>query len=160
MADLIDKEKIVCLLLGSNIEPSSNMKKALELLRRDMNLLQVSSVWKTKAIGSPGPDFLNTAVLAKTKLNADTLKNKVLRPLENTLGRVREKDKNAPRTIDIDIILYDGLVLDQGLFSQAHIAVPMAEIAPFTLSPEGVLLRDIAKNLTKETSLTLMPGVL
>ena len=63
--------------------------------------------WETQAVGSPGPNFLNTAVKITTGLEMSALKLSVLRSVEQELGRVRTSDKNAPRTIDLDIIVFD-----------------------------------------------------
>ncbi len=57
------------------------------------------------------PNFLNAAVLIETDLTAAELKEQVLQVIERELGRVRTADKNAPRTIDLDIALFGDQVL-------------------------------------------------
>ena len=151
--------RVVCLLLGSNIWPEMNLKHALHMLRDQLGILKISSVWKTRAKGSPGPDFLNAAVLAETDLSADELKEDVLRPLETKLGRVRKADKNAPRTMDIDIIIFDGLLMDEDLWQQAYVAVPVSELLPDYISDNGMMLKDAAHLLAGVEPLTLMPGI-
>ena len=151
---------IVCLMLGSNIRPEENLKQAIHLLRKQVSVDKISSVWKTPAVGSPGPDFLNAAVLMRTDLDAAEIKESILRPLETKLGRVRVEDKNAPRTIDLDIIIFDGLLMDEDLWHQAYLAVPISELLPDYPSQEGILLIDAAKRLAGENTLTLMPDIL
>ncbi len=149
-----------CLLLGSNIEPEKNLPRAVDLLRQQVSLLRTSSVWQTPPVGHPGPDFLNMAVLVTTSLSAKDLKESVLRPLEASLGRVRSADKNAPRTIDLDIILFDGQLMDAGLYTYAHRAVPVAELLPDLRSPQGEPLEKVAARLSKTDSIRLKSGVL
>src|SRR4030042_1158682 len=97
----------VCLLLGSNIEPEQNIPRAVLLLKEKLTILQVSSIWESASVDCCYPDFLNMAVLASTSLDANELKEQVLRPLESQMGRVRTEDKNASRQIDFDMILFD-----------------------------------------------------
>ena len=99
-----------CLLLGSNIQPDVNIPQAVDLLKDKVTILTVSSIWESASVDCCYPDFLNLAVRISTPLGAAELKEQVLRPLEAQMGRVRTEDKNASRTIDIDIILFDGKV--------------------------------------------------
>ncbi|MDT4761783.1 2-amino-4-hydroxy-6-hydroxymethyldihydropteridine diphosphokinase [Sphaerochaeta sp. PS] len=134
----------ICLLLGSNIEPEDNLPRAIVLLQKHLCLIQTSSVWESRAVGSDGPNFLNAAVLATTSLDADTLRLHLLRPLEAQLGRVRTSDKNAPRTLDIDLIIYDQKLLDPSLWKYAHLALPVSELLPTYRSETGAYLKDFA----------------
>lgn len=118
------------LVLGSNIEPEKNLRLALEKLARECDLLAVSQAWETLAEGSPGPNFLNAAALIGTNHSAVDLKFKILRKIEAELGRVRSADKNAPRTIDLDILIFDGEILEDSLWQRIFIAVPLAELLP------------------------------
>lgn len=149
----------VCLLLGSNIQPEENILLAIEHLKHSVHILKISSVWQSPSVGFAGPDFLNLAVLAATPLTAAELKEQVLRPLEDRLGRVRTADKNAPRTMDIDIILFDGAELDPILWQYAFRAVPVAELLPEYRSKNGNLLKDAAAELSKGTPLRPRPDV-
>ena len=144
-----------CLLLGSNIQPEQNIPRAVAQLQRQLTVLQVSSLWRSDAIGSSGPDFLNGALLVSTPLDADALKEQVIRPLEAQLGRVRTEDKNAPRTIDIDIILFDKVLLDPNLWKYAHRAVPVAELFPDYQSDSGEYLKDAALRLARTTPISV-----
>jgi 2-amino-4-hydroxy-6-hydroxymethyldihydropteridine diphosphokinase len=114
----------------------------------------LSGTWKTPAIGSPGPDFLNAAVLISTNYVLIQLRNEILRPIENLLGRVRTQDPNAPRTMDLDPLVYDGRQLDEDLWHYAHMAVPVAEILPDFIDPHsGKRAYEIAEELLKSTQI-------
>jgi 2-amino-4-hydroxy-6-hydroxymethyldihydropteridine diphosphokinase len=139
-------EHQVVLLLGSNIQPEINLPKAVELLNQGFCIQQVSSVWETPAVGSDGPNFLNAAVLMTTHLNPGELKAQVLRPMEAELGRVRTADKNAPRTIDIDIVVWGEDPRDDELWVQPHAAAPVAELVPdIRKGPSGDTLGNAAR---------------
>jgi 2-amino-4-hydroxy-6-hydroxymethyldihydropteridine diphosphokinase len=144
----------VCLLLGSNIQPEYYLPQAVRLLNEQLSLRGISSTWETTAIGSEGPNFLNAAVLANTNLSPQRLKAFVLRPLEAELGRVRSADKNAARTIDIDLVTWNAYPLDEDLWRHAHAAVPVAELLPTTWS---VLRRETlvqaSQRLSRQTSI-------
>lgn len=133
--------------LGSNIEPRKNLPRALAALREHLEVTAVSRLWETEPVGRPAaPAFLNAAVRVETRLGPVELKWEVLRPLEAELGRVRTEDKNAPRVIDLDLVLYGSLVLedpqrglslpDPDLSRLAHLALPVAEVAGDLRHPE------------------------
>lgn len=125
-----EREHQVCIVLGSNIEPVDHILKALNILEDYGRLERISTTWETPSFGSPGPNFLNTAVLFRTKFNATELKYEILRLIESQLGRVRTTDKNAPRTIDLDIVLFDGQVVDPKLWVRPFLAITVAELFP------------------------------
>jgi 2-amino-4-hydroxy-6-hydroxymethyldihydropteridine diphosphokinase len=140
--------------LGSNISPEENLVSSLYLMSRLVPIEAVSGVWQTEAVGSPGPDFLNAAVLISTQLSIEQLRNRIIRPIENLLGRTRTKDPNAPRTIDLDILVYDGHLLDQDLWKYAHLGVPVAEIMPTFKDPQsGDQAVVIAKQLVRSSKI-------
>lgn len=148
----------VVLGLGSNISPSENLKSSIYLLGRLVPINAVSGVWQTPSLGSPGPDFLNAAALITTQLSADDLRSNILRPIENLLGRIRTTDPNAPRTIDLDILIFDGKLLDVDLWSYAHMAVPVAEILPSIIDSEtGEKAFVIAEKLQKSSDINRFP---
>lgn len=155
------KPRLVCLSLGSNIAPAENLKQAVELLRQEVTVLAVSRAWRTPAVGSQGPDFLNAAVLASTDQPATQLKKQVLREIEHRLGRVRSQDKYAPRTIDIDIIVDGDRVVDSELWQYAHLAQPVAELLPDLVDPaSGMTLEQIADCLRPVTGIRPCPEML
>lgn len=120
----------IYLSLGSNIDAENNLPKAIELLRKVGNINAISSVWETKSVGFDGPNFLNLCTLFLTDLLPYELKEQVIRPIEAELGRIRYADKNAPRTIDIDILLFNQSPLNTEFWDFAFVAVPLAELIP------------------------------
>lgn len=143
--------------LGSNIEPRENLPRALEGLRRRLTVTAVSHVYETAPVGTAGaPTFLNAAVRAVTHRSPEDLKWRLLRPIETELGRVRTGDRNAPRTVDLDLVLYGSLVLrdpeqgltlpDPDLCRHAHLALPVADVAGELRHPvTGTPLAEIAQ---------------
>jgi 2-amino-4-hydroxy-6-hydroxymethyldihydropteridine diphosphokinase len=151
---------LAILLLGSNISPEKNIRAALALLQDCCGVQDVSTTWQTPAVGSPGPDFLNVAVQVNVEQDADSYKWHVLRPIEENLGRMRSADKNAPRTIDIDIIVWDGTVQDANLWSRAFVAIPVSELAPHLIEPvSGKSLRMIARDLRDSSTARPRPDI-
>lgn len=125
----------VVILLGSNIDPAENIRRGALALSEQLPVIRSSSVWLTPAIGTIGPDFYNAAVICVTNLSADDLKFKVLRPVEEKLGRIRTTNKYAPRTLDLDAILLDGVVLEPRLWDTAFILLPVSELMPDLVHP-------------------------
>ena len=143
----------VYLSLGSNINPRENIPQALRMLRSKTSLLQVSSAWCSKAVGTAGPDFVNLAVLLQTKYTREELKGKILYSIEDQLGRKRTADKFAPRTIDLDIIVFDGDLIDENLAHLAYLILPFSELLPGYFPPGSERsLREIAQDLEKSSS--------
>jgi dihydroneopterin aldolase/2-amino-4-hydroxy-6-hydroxymethyldihydropteridine diphosphokinase len=150
-------DTLVFISLGSNIDPEKNLAQAVRRLRSRCHVIAVSSVYRTAPQGfSEQPDFLNMAVKVSTSLSPETLKHDVLDWIERELGRKRDPlNKNAPRTIDLDISLWGDAVLEYGtkpwrvpdpdILRFAHVAIPLAELTPDFVHPtEGVTLAEIA----------------
>jgi len=125
----------VYLSLGSDIRPEIHLRQGVKMLRDYGQVEAVSGVWQSHAVGSDGPDFLNACALFLSSMQPDDLKEQVLRPIESNLGRVRSADKNAPRTIDLDIVLYDGTMLNTEFWAYAFVIVPLAELFPDFIHP-------------------------
>lgn len=154
------REAIILIGVGSNIEPEKNLLRGIQLLAQDCQILQISRVWSTPAVGTNGPDFLNAAVLVQSNLSADELKNQVLRPIEAQLGRQRSADKNAPRPLDLDVLVHGKSILDTEIWTQAHIAVPAAELLPALTHPQtGGQLQDYAQQLEKGQAIRKINGI-
>jgi len=147
----------VFIALGSNIDSEHNMREAVRRLSLYCRLLAVSPVYETAPVGNmEQPNFLNAAALIETDLTAAELKARVLRVIEQDMGRVRTDDKNAPRTIDLDIALFGNQVLDLGprhipdpdILRYPHMAIPLADLASTLRHPEdGRTLQEIAQSL-------------
>ena len=150
------------LSLGSNIDPEKNLPAAVRELGRYGRVRQVSTVWQSLPLGNPDqPDYLNAALWLETSLSARELKENAIAEIETGLGRVRGTDRNAPRTIDIDIMLFNHERLrlgqrsipDPEVLERAFVAIPLAEIAPDYIHPEtGETLTEIAARFDPTTS--------
>jgi len=148
------------ILIGSNIHPRNNIRECLVLLMDSVTVVARSQIWRTKSFGSEGPDFLNLAIKVNTILNKKQLKVSVLRKIEDRLGRVRLSNKNAPRTIDLDTIIFNNMILDNELWEKVFIAVPLAELVPSLRHPGSVsTLKEIAEELksSEQTELFVPP---
>ena len=145
-----------CLSLGSNIHPERNLPVALAELKSLFSILAVSHFWQTSAVGSNGPDFINSAILISSFQMPQRLKEWIIRPLETRLGRMRTGDKNAPRPIDIDIVATGDQPYDENLWNFVHLAAPVAELLPDLRSPwTGERLENAARRLMMETPVIL-----
>ncbi|MBN1612309.1 MAG: 2-amino-4-hydroxy-6-hydroxymethyldihydropteridine diphosphokinase [Polyangiaceae bacterium] len=132
--------------VGSNIDQEINIERALERLNELVPVRAISDFYSTRALsGGDQADFLNGMVEVETDLPALALKESVLRSIEDELGRRRSEDKNADRTIDLDLVLYGDvmsetppLVLpDPELGRRAFLAVPLMQLAPTLELPGG-----------------------
>ena len=133
----------VYLALGSNLgDRLANLKQAIAALTPQMDVRAKSEVYETPPWGyEDQPPFLNQVVKAKTYLDPEPLL-KHLKRLEVALGR-KESFPNGPRLIDIDILFYDDLVLDQAsvviphprLQDRAFVLLPLMDIAPDLVHP-------------------------
>ncbi|GAB4462592.1 MAG: 2-amino-4-hydroxy-6-hydroxymethyldihydropteridine diphosphokinase [Anaerolineales bacterium] len=121
--------------LGSNIQPETHLVRAVELLHEYGRVLKVSSAWESRSVGAEGPNYLNACVLFQTALRQVELKEMVIRPIEAQLGRRRSENKFAPRTIDIDIVLFDDQPYNDKFWRYAFVIVPLAEIYPEYQNP-------------------------
>jgi len=133
--------------LGSNIRPEINLFKAVELLHEYGDVLGVSGAWESRSVGAEGPNYLNACVLFKTKLTQVDLKEKIIRPIEAQLGRKRSDNKYTPRTIDIDIVLFDDKPYNDKFWKFAFVIIPLAEIYPEYRNP--ITQENIVKTATR-----------
>ena len=97
--------------LGSNIDPEINIKKAIDILDAEFEILRRSEFIFTEPVGMKNsPEFLNGAVLIETKLGYDELKIK-LKSIEFSAGRTDSQSGSKNRIIDIDIIAWNGKII-------------------------------------------------
>jgi len=151
----------VYLSLGSNITPEKSLRKAVSLLGAHSALRACSSAWESRAVGSEGPNFLNACVLITTPHDFQDLKKSVILPIEAELGRSRSEDKNAPRTIDIDILMMDDNPMGLESWGRPFVVVPLAEIAPDLRHPSSAEpLSELATRMRKQTWIKRRAGVL
>jgi 2-amino-4-hydroxy-6-hydroxymethyldihydropteridine diphosphokinase len=130
--------------LGSNLGDSlTTLQNALKLLDRisGISVTSVSSWYKTAPVGPPQPDYLNGCALLEVELNPQELLARLLE-IEQQFGRVR-RERWGPRTLDLDLILFDDLILQSAdleiphprMRERAFVLVPLAEIAPDWVDP-------------------------
>lgn len=141
--------------VGSNIEPEQNIVKALDRLQERVPVTAVSTVYRTEPVGRlEQPAFLNGVWKILTPLPPRTLKFEVLRLIEAALGRVRSEDRYAPRTIDLDVLLYGNAVIhepdleipDPDLRQRPFLAAALLELAPGLVLPDtGEALHELVK---------------
>jgi 2-amino-4-hydroxy-6-hydroxymethyldihydropteridine diphosphokinase len=136
------------------------MPQAVAALRHLLDDVSVSSFHDTAPVGVPlpHPNYLNAAVTGLTRLGPRVLLTRLLE-IERTLGRVRPH-VNAPRTIDLDLILYGDLRLDEPALTLPHprfrdrhfVLAPLAEIAPAMVDPEtGLTVESLLRRLRPST---------
>jgi len=150
----------VYLNLGSNIEPEDNLVKAIKLLYEHGDIKQISNVWETKPVGVEGANFLNLCLLFVSKHPYTELKEQVIHPIESKLGRKRGGNKYASRTMDIDVIIFDGNLTKEKYWGLAFVIVPLAEIYPDYQHPithENV--SSTATRLRREVWMKMRPEV-
>ena len=156
--------------LGSNIDPELNLPAAVRELATLGEIAAVSRVYESPPVdGSAQANYLNAAVLLLTDLSAETLCRQSLPAIEATLGRVRDPhDKNAARTIDLDLVLYDEDVLtidhrripDPEISERPFLAVPLAELDPKCHVPGlGRTLSDVAASFAGNSTLTVRSDI-
>ncbi|MFQ5596788.1 MAG: 2-amino-4-hydroxy-6-hydroxymethyldihydropteridine diphosphokinase [Nitrospiria bacterium] len=102
--------------LGSNIDALIHIEKAVQLIEKEAENgateLKRARIVETTPLGfKDQANFFNSAIRFKTVLDPKALKNRLLE-IENALGRVRTNNKNGPRTIDLDILVWNGEIVD------------------------------------------------
>jgi 2-amino-4-hydroxy-6-hydroxymethyldihydropteridine diphosphokinase len=144
------------ILLGSNILPIENLNDALANLSQLSHILKISNAWENLAVGSPGPNYINLVALIETPFTIPEVKELIVAPIETKLGRVRTTEKNSPRTIDLDLIIYNDQILEPDIWTHLYIALPLSELLPELVNPNTRLnLQHIANNL-RETNWALI----
>lgn len=157
----MSERHLAYLSLGSNIQPETNLAKAIEELRKYGTIERISTAWESRSVGAPGPNYLNACVLLVTALGQLELKEQALLPIEIGLGRRRSEDRFAPRTIDIDIVLFDGESCNDKYWEQAFVVVPLSEIHPEYQNPvTGETISKTATRLRQQLWLETRPEVL
>jgi 2-amino-4-hydroxy-6-hydroxymethyldihydropteridine diphosphokinase len=121
----------VYLSLGSNLGPQHHLPAAIAALRERFDNISISPAYRSAAVGFDGAEFVNLAVGLDTELSPESL-NDWLHALEDRQGRRRDLPRYSDRTLDIDIVFYDDLVLD----GPGHLQIPRDELRfAFVLRP-------------------------
>ena len=143
--------------LGGNIgDPKAQIRSALHSLAGlpGTRLVHQSSFYRNPPVGRlDQPEFVNAVAQIETRIGARELLDRLLE-IERALGRVRDYP-NAPRTLDLDIVLYgDQVIREPGLvvphprmLERAFVLVPLAEIAPDAVVPGGGRVADLLRSV-------------
>ncbi len=122
--------------IGSNIDRAANIRAGVACLRARYDAVDLSTVYETRAVGFDGDDFYNMVAGFDTGQDVRMVAAE-LREIERDAGRGRGAERFVARTLDLDLLLYDDLVLDEGgiklprdeILSYAFMLGPLAEIA-------------------------------
>ena len=145
--------------IGSNIDAEHNIRIAVHALQEHYGKLILSSVYESESVGFEGDNFLNLVAGVNTDEDVYTVVA-MLRKIEEDNGRDRSGPRFSPRTVDLDLLLYDDLVLkEEGLelprdeiTKNAFVLLPLEEIAPQLIHPlSGNTMCDLWMNFDKES---------
>mgnify|MGYP001061638530 FL=1 len=153
--------------LGSNLDnPHEQLDRALKSLAQHaaIELIAVSSRYQTPPIGPQQPDFINAAAQLRTTLTPIMLLD-ALQDIEQQQKR-RRSVHWGPRTLDLDILLYDNLVLDSKRLSIPHklmterafVLVPLADIGADLTLPAGETVAQLLANCSQQGIVKLEYG--
>lgn len=128
--------------IGSNINREKNVSACLKSLKEKYGDVLTSTIYESKAVGFEGDNFYNLAAGFNTDDDVYIVLN-TLRDIENSHGRKRNSKHFSSRTLDIDLLLYDDLVLHEDgiqiprddLTQYAFVLKPLSEIAPKCTHP-------------------------
>ncbi len=146
--------------LGSNLENTQkNIIDAIDIIKviESINLISCSSLYATPPVGFINqPDFINAVIQITTTISYMELLAKLL-DIEKEFGRIR-KNKNGPRTLDLDLLLYNDLILKNKKLTVPHprmherlfVLIPLIEIAPTLLIPNHGSIKSLITSLPKQ----------
>ncbi len=126
------------LSIGSNIDPEFHITEARRSLGEMVRIVSESRFVKTKAVmpetkaefsSRKAGNFINGAVLIETQMEKGRLEF-LLKKLEKEMGRVRTDDQFAPRTMDIDVVVWNGKIVDQDVLKREYLRRLVQEICP------------------------------
>ena len=130
-----ESSHLAYLSLGSNIKPEINLVRAVQLLQNHGVIKKISTAWESESVGAPGPNYLNACLCLSTFMDWLQLKEQILLPIEKQLGRIRNENRFVPRTMDIDVVLFDDKSCGDKYWEQAFVVIPLAEIYPTFQNP-------------------------
>lgn len=143
--------------IGSNLgNPLAQAKQAIEALKNleNISVLAISSLYGSKPMGPQDqPDYVNGVVKISTALTPLQLLDQ-LQHIEQHSGRVRKDERWGPRTLDLDILLIDDLIIDEprltvphyGMHCREFVLYPLFEIEPQLILPTNVTLKHLVEN--------------
>lgn len=129
--------------LGSNIDREHNTREGVKALHECFGELEMSAVYESEAVGFDGDVFYNMVIACDVDEDVHST-NQKLRDIEDANGRDRTGPKFSSRTLDLDLLLYDDLILNEKglklpreeILHNAFVLWPLAEIAPDLVHPE------------------------
>ena len=129
--------------IGSNLDKEKNIKSCMIELRKNYKNIVISPVYETSSMGFDGPNFYNLACSFDTISEIYVLKAK-LNSIENAHGRHFNETKFSSRTLDIDILYYDSLIISnekikiprKEIIEYDFVLTPLIDIAPDFMHPE------------------------
>ena len=132
--------------LGSNINREQNTRAGIVALKQAFGDLTLSSVYESEAVGFEGDAFYNMVIACEVSVSVFEA-NQILRDIEDAHGRDRSGPRFSSRTLDLDLLLYDDLILDENglslprgeILQNAFVLWPLAEIASTLKHPEAKL---------------------
>lgn len=150
---------VVYIALGSNMDsPHGQLDSALEAITQqpDMELTALSSRYQTAPIGPQQPDFINAAAELSTDLSPLALLD-ALQAIEQQQNRVRSIHW-GPRTLDLDILFYDNLLMDNErliiphprIGERAFVLIPLADLNPQLTLPSGETVAQLLANCSQQ----------
>jgi 2-amino-4-hydroxy-6-hydroxymethyldihydropteridine diphosphokinase len=159
--------------IGSNVNAAENYTAAVREIARSTLLIGISTVYETNYLRPDGSIsnsefFLNGIVSIDTHLPPVEFKANVLRRIERLLGRTREGGRLAPRTIDLDLVMYGDIVVSErdlvlpspDIRSRDFVAIPLLELSPNLVLPDSgeplskIAPRTINTRMNPQTKLT------
>ena len=129
--------------LGSNLDREKRLCQAMVLLRERFGDIEISPVYDSDAVGFVGSNFLNLVAGIDTELGVEAVAT-AFHDIENQLGRDRSQPKFSSRSIDLDILVYDDLILNvpgihvprPEILINSFVLKPLQDIAPHRLHPQ------------------------
>jgi len=133
---------IAWLGLGSNVNADTHIRAGIRELEKDFENVTLSPVYASTAVGFEGDDFINLVARVETDMHPLDLRD-YLRQLEDRFGRKRDVAKFSDRSLDIDILLYDDLMLlspvleipRAEILKFSHVLKPLANLEPGLIHP-------------------------
>lgn len=133
----------VYISLGSNIDRDALTRAGVEALQQRYGGLILSSVYESEAVGFEGENFYNMVIALETEEDVHTVAQ-ALHQIEDAHGRERSGPRFSSRTLDLDLLLYDDLMIDEDklqiprdeILERAFVLWPLAEVAPELLHPQ------------------------
>ena len=129
--------------LGSNVEPEKYLRLGIAELCLHFGVLEMSNIYRSEAAGFDGDDFLNLVLGFDSDFSPAEI-HQVIEDIHKVAGRQRGESRFSARTLDVDLLLYDDLVLDappvrvprSDILKYSFVLGPLAEIAPDLRHPE------------------------